>query len=299
MLECLYNIRRLSFLMIVLISLMIIAGCGSTSGSSEDENLADGGTTIIGNPVAGYVQKGPFIIGSSISIQELAGDTFLPTGLIYETQTTDSLGSFSTQSEINTQYIEVRAEGHYYNEVTGKTCDAELALGSIADIWENEDVNVNVLTTLEKERIIYLINEGKTFTEARLQAETEVLKIFHIPEEEIEKANNFDEMDIVEEGNSNAILLAISVVLQGSNTVPKLIILLSEISEDISEDGTLDNGDILDALRENAMNLDADDLQTIRSNLKERYESMGPTITVPPFEDYMDSDGDGIINKYE
>lgn len=151
---------------------------------------------------------------------------------------------------------------------------------------------MNILTTLEKERIKYLVlNESKSFTEAQKQAENEILDIFHISEG---STVTFEQMDICETGDDNAILLAISAILQGDNTEAELSELISKIIIDIQDDGTLDQTSSINEIKNNSINLDLD---AIRTNLISRYNSLGLTITLPNFEDYVDSDGDGVINK--
>ncbi len=62
---------RKYFIIIICFLCLVTLGCGS--GDDED-------TTDIGNPykVSGYVQKGPFIKDTSITITELFGPTMEP-----------------------------------------------------------------------------------------------------------------------------------------------------------------------------------------------------------------------------
>ena len=262
---------------------MVFVGCGGGDGGGGD---ATGGLFAIN----GYVQKGPFISGSSITIQEL-DKNLDPTGNSYQTTTSDDFGAFSLGSHINSKYTEVIATGFYFNEVGGELSAANLTLRTTTDLSTSEDVNINILTTLEQDRIEYLIaNEGLAFTEARTQAETEVLSIFNISGDNI---STFDQMDISQEGDSNAILLAVSSILQGTNTVAELSELISKINLDMKEDGILDNPTYIDEIKNNSMNLNLD---AVRANLFNRYESLGLTVTIPGFEAYVDSDGDSVLN---
>ncbi len=270
-------------LVVVLIFSLLLSACGGDGG---------GGTTATGGPyaISGYIQKGPFISGSSITIQEL-DDNLDPTGISYQTTTSDDFGSFSLGSQIESRYVEVIATGFYFDEVAGSLSAANITLRTLSDLSTSEDVNVNVLTTLERDRIKYLVtNEGLTFTEARTQAEIEVLSIFNISGDNI---STFDQMDISQEGESNAVLLAVSVILQDDNTVAQLSEIISKINLDIKEDGTLDNSTYIDEIKNNSMNLNLD---AVRANLGNRYKSLGLTVTIPGFEAYVDSDGDGILN---
>ncbi|MHA1642061.1 MAG: outer membrane protein assembly factor BamB family protein, partial [Promethearchaeota archaeon] len=218
-----------------------------------------------------------------------------PTGRTFLTQTINDFGAFSlNQSLIATDYIEIITQGYYFNEITGKISDSPLTLRVITKLSNSTQININILTTLETERIKYLIlNQGMSFDDAKKQAEQEVLKIFKIPESIIENITLFEKMDICKEGISNAILLAASAILQGNNTVGELSELIAKISADIKTDGSLDDPTYVDQLNENARQLN---FAKIRNNLIQRYEYLGLHVNIPKFEDYVDVDGDGLIN---
>jgi len=229
----------------------------------------------------GVVQKGPFITGSSIQIQEL-NESLSPNGISFNVTTEDNFGSFTLESEVSTDFIEIISTGFYFNEVSGNNTDIALVLRAVSPVSDSLRCNINILTTLAKKRIVYLINEeGKSFIEAKQQAQNELLDIFSIHETEVE---DFEKMDISQNRVSDAILLAISVVLQGSNSVSDLSLLISTIIEDIKEDGILnDVGAKLD-IYNNAKNLN---LPAVRSNIETRYDDLGLTLTVPDFEKYV------------
>ncbi|MBF0106336.1 MAG: Ig-like domain-containing protein [Deltaproteobacteria bacterium] len=253
--------------------------------------------------MSGNIQKGPFIKGSMIQVQEL-NDLFEPIGTYFTLFTNDDLGTFKLSSTITQNYIELIGFGFYFNEISNEISPAPLTLRVFSDITEDRDVMINPLTTLDRERIEYLLrnpgditvtSESNVFNNARKQAETEILQdIFNINEAEV---CSFDKMTISEEGVSNAILLAVSLVLQGSNSVGKLSELISSISFDLKRDGVLDNEAIREQLVSSAACLNP---STIRANLEARYEYVGALdAVVPRFEDYIDSDGDGNINLFD
>ena len=287
------NLHYLCLVGVIALGLMTIVGTGGGGGgggTTATDTTPATDTTGGSYAISGYIQKGPFISGSSITIQEL-DDDLNPTGISYETSTIYDFGAFSLGSQIESSYIEVIANGFYFDEVKGELSAANLRLRATTDLLAGENVNINILTTLEQDRIEYLIaNEGSTFTEARAQAEIEVLSIFNISGENI---STFDQMDISQEGDSNAILLAVSSILQGTNSVAELSELISKISLDIKEDGTLDNSTCVDEIKNNSMNLD---LNAVRANLANRYQSLGLAVTIAGFEAYVDSDGDGSLN---
>ena len=243
--------------------------------------------------LSGYVQKGPFINGTTLIITEL-DDSLAATGKTFTTQITDNRGSFSIKtSQLDYHNLQLIATGFYFDEVKGEKSAAPLTLFALADVSEAGQINVNVLSHLEKDRVLYLINQGKSFTEAKRQAQQEILAIFGIEKEDIANA---ERLDISQQGEDNAILLAISAILQGNNTVAELSELLADITSDIQEDGKLDSEILKEKLKKNAISLN---LGNIRQYVQQRYVELGVEAHIPAFEQYVDSDGDGILNKEE
>jgi hypothetical protein len=233
--------------------------------------------------ILGYVQKGPFITGSSVQIQEL-NNSLTPNGNTYNVSTEDNFGSFVLETLIPTKYIEVISTGFYFNEVSGSLSEANLTLRAIAETDKVLGCNVNILTSLAKKRIVYLVTtEGKTFTEAKIQAQNEILAVFSI---DGTGAADFEDMDISESGDSNGMLLAVSAILQGNNTVAELSSLISTIIEDVKTDGILDNADAKNEIIENAKYLS---LISVRKNIEDRYDALGLTAVIPNFEQYINN----------
>ncbi len=279
------------FIFSILTSIFAFSGCGNSKKKNIDDNQSSSET--VSKNLKGFIQKGPFIQGSEIKVQEL-DSSLVPKGTTFLTETENDFGGFTLDKGFSSPFLEVTASGFYFDEVRGKLSEAGIRFKVLSKPSENKPVNINILTTLERERIKHLINEqNKSFEEARVQAEREILDIFHIPDQ---INSNFQEMDIARKGEANAVLLAISAILQGTKSVAELSEMISKISQDIKTDGTLDNGTFINTITESNRNLN---LPQIRDNLFKRYESLGLTIDVPKFEDYVDSDGDTVINKYD
>ena len=193
---------------------------------------------IVKESISGFVQKGPFAIGTSITVIEL--DSVLSqSGRNFKTQITNNNGNFKLNNIVlNNSIVEIQADGFYFNEVRGISSDNRLALYAISDLTDKNTINVNVLSTLEKPRIEYLVENGKSFAVAKKQAQKEVLAVFEVEKENIA---NSEELDISKKGEDNAVLLAASVILQGKRNVAELSELLSKISLDIREDGILND----------------------------------------------------------
>ena len=200
----------------------------------EDEDATKQEPSIVKVNVNGYIQKGPFINGTAVIISEL-DDNLVASGKNFNTQIADNKGSFEIRNiELTSDFVQLTANGFYFDEVKGEKSAAQLTLFALANISNASSINVNILSHLEKDRVHFLIRQGKTFLEAKKQAQQEILGIFGIVKEDM---SNSETLDISKEGDDNAILLAISAILQGNNTVAELSELLANINTDIKEDG--------------------------------------------------------------
>ena len=149
------------------------------SCSAKDEHSSSSGSAPSSNTVSGYVQKGPFIQGTVITVWEL-DSSLVQTGRTFIGTIDDNTGTFNARGKVVSPYVELSAVGYYFNEVSGSLSTAPLTLQALSDLTDNSSVNVNLMTHLEKKRVEYLIDSGLTFAAAKTQAQTEIMKIFNI-----------------------------------------------------------------------------------------------------------------------
>jgi len=251
------------------------------SCAKEEDEYSDSSGSAISYTVSGYVQKGPFVQGTEITVREL--DTSLsPTGRTFTGTIDDNTGTFSAKGDLSSPYVELSADGYYFNEVSGSLSAAKLTLSALSDLTDSSSVNVNLMTHLEKKRVEYLIDSGLTFAAAKTQAQTEIMKMLNI---ENVSLGNSESLDISKSGDGNAVLLAISAILQSDKTEAELTELLSNINTDIRADGKLDSTTSKATLL-TAMEYLKSRRSTIRTNIESRYSNLGVSATIPPFESY-------------
>ena len=231
--------------------------------------------------VTGYAQKGPFLNGSSITVYDLRSD-LSASGKSYNSQITDNKGTFQLDNiSLSSDYVRLRADGFYFNEISGEQSASQITLYALSDINGKSDINVNLLTSLEMSRVEYLMKNGKSFAESKVQAQKEILEIFNIEKSD---AKASEDMNISQEGDDNGILLAVSAILQGYRSESELTELLSNISVDIEQDGKLDNEAIGSLLINHAILLDT---ISIKQNLTSRYADIGASANIPVFGKYI------------
>ena len=260
---------KTSFIYSFLFTLLLMAGCQHDHDQTTFAHLD------------GYVQKGPFLNGTEIMLSEMSTG-LTPTGRVFTTQIIDNNGSFDFDKiSLSSSIVALKADGFYFDEIRNENAAARLSLYALADISGKTSLNVNILTTLEKSRVEYLIDNGSSFSEAKQQAEAEILKIFEIGKSDIGQP---EDLDITHAGDGNAVLLAISLILQGNLSVAALSELLAGIGQDVREDGNLDSLALGNTLVNNATYLNAG---TIRQNLEKKYAALGTDVTIPNFEKYI------------
>ncbi|MCQ2104295.1 MAG: fibrobacter succinogenes major paralogous domain-containing protein [Fibrobacter sp.] len=230
--------------------------------------------------IAGVSQKGPFVTGSAVKLYELDGETYAQTGKSFTGKITSNYGEFEISSvTLASQYALLEASGYYRNEVSGKKSGGTITLNALTDLSDRKKVNINLLTHLEYERALYLVGTGVNVSAAKKQAEAEIFNAFGIQGD----FANSEDLNIFGEGEGDAALLALSILMQGDRSEAKLTELLTKFATDIEKDGEWNDASTKAKIADWASEQDlADDLSLIRFNII----SWG-LITVPYFEKYV------------
>ncbi len=270
----------------------IFAACGDSDkdsgiagGSVEDQEIiAEEIVPIENKTISGVSQKGPFVEGASVTVQELEGKTLAQTGRSYEGKIKGDLGEFSVDVvNLESQFALLKANGFYLNEVTGKESESQVTLYAFTDLSNRSQVNVNLLTHLEHERSLYLLkNNALTVKKAKEQAENEILASFGIQGD----FGNSEDMNIFGTGDGSAALLAISTLMQGDLKEGAFSKRLADYASDIEEDGVWDNEKVQTTIADWAAKTSLKDgLAGIRKNI----EGWEISDKVPAFEKYVNS----------
>ena len=277
------SLRRSVATAAISLILLLLAACSGenkTSGGTSEETQI---IAIEDRTVAGVSQKGPFLQGSSITVQELDGATLVESGKLYQTgksfkgKIASDTGTFLIKDiSLKSQFALLETEGFYRNEVTGEVSKSQITLNALVDLSERETANINLLTHLEYERVVELVGSGETIYSAKKKAESEVFKAFGI---EVDNASAED-LDIFAKGDDNAALLAISILMQGNLSEGNLSNRLAVFASDIEKDGSWDDENEKTDIADWASTAD---LAAIRANI--RSWELGED--VPAFEKFF------------
>lgn len=275
-------IMKLGLMTLLSVIMVSCSDSGSDEGHFEPKTFN----------VIGKVEKGPFISGSTITIQPM--DSKLQViGSMFNTTITDNVGNFSFGAkEFQAPYAEMMATGYFFNEVKGSLSTGTLVLRSLVDLSDNSTVNVNILTHLKYPRIKKLIESGKSFKEANTQAQTELLSAFGLQKYGSKDASQFS---IVAGTDESAALIAVSSLLLMNRTEGQLTEYLSTLSQEFGNNGKFSDSTIAQ-LKKDKLEL-ADDLSNISNNIINRYTGLGINVEVKDLAAYFDWDDDGTAGN--
>ena len=268
--------------------LIVLVGLFSTC-KKDEESDANSDTTKTYS-ISGKVQKGPFVTGTTININEL-NDNLSQTGKAFNTTIISDDGSYELSNvELASNYVLLTATGYYFNEIYGELSSSTLALQAIIDITDKQSINVNILTHVIKGRIENLVSNGQSYQSAYEQAKSEFLDFLGVTDP---FDTNFEELDISQNNDQDAVLLAFSIITQrysnNMSEIPTLTAeltqLLTNINTDFKTDGQINNQSIIDTI---LYNITKADVIEIRENIENKYADLGLTTTIPNFEKYID-----------
>jgi N-acetylneuraminic acid mutarotase len=269
------------------IGVLALAGCGGGGGDGTPATGSGPTPPTHSAPpsvlVDGAVQKGPFIVGSTVLINRLdSRGRSTPSTLLTEVE--DSIGSFSFETD-ESGPVQIVATGYYFSELTGQISGGVLTLRALYDVSANarQIAHVNILTHLINDRVLELISDGQpSLREAIAQAEDEMIAALSdalvIPD-----LNQFSALSVYDSASSqnnplgNAYLLALSTAFYkyaktkseqfGTTTDAELTLVLNRLSDDLADDGRLEPGPFIGEFVSAIRSLSP---ETIAANLRSR-----------------------------
>ena len=162
---------------VCVLAVLTLASCGGGGGGTPGA-AAPSATSPPTSPVLveGAVQKGPFIVGSTVLINRL-DSTGRSTNATLLAEIKDSVGSFSFTTD-QSGPVQIVATGYYFSELTGQISQGMLTMKALYEVSADtrQTARVNILTHLINDRVLELIADGQpTLREAIAQAEDELI----------------------------------------------------------------------------------------------------------------------------
>lgn len=242
--------------------------------------------------VGGKVEKGPFISGSTITMQPMDAK-MQASGETYSATITDNAGNFTFGSKLfEAPFAELTANGYFFNEVDGDLSSGTLSLRALVDLSDKSTVNVNILTHLKYQRVLNLVQQGLDFKRANSQAQKELFAAFGLSAYADTDASQFS---IISGTDEAAALIAVSSLILVDRSEAAVTEYLAKLCREFGQDGKFS------AETEAQINDDkdklADRLGSIRDNIVNRYASLGLDVEVKELARYFDWDGDGTAGN--
>lgn len=280
-----YSIAK--FISVLAVAAAISAACTKNPDGPDD------GFTQTSHIISGKVEKGPMVRGSQIDMRTL-DNNLVPTGSSYTTTIENNAGDFNFGAlKVDSPYAKLTADGYFFNEVDGSLSSSTIKLDAIVDLSDNATVNVNVLTHLKSNRIVYLVTEEKkSFKDANSQAQNELLSQFGLQRYADTDASQYS----ITSGNEAAgALIAVSSLILSDRSEAEIVEYLSLLSNEFSKTGTFSES-TLEKLRKTRNYLNSR-LGDIAYNVTQRYQELGYEVKVMDLAYYFDWDNDGIAGN--
>lgn len=292
------------------VAVVSLMGCATpmegagTTDAATDTVTGSSGEVVTGEPDApvvlrGAVQKGPFVLGSSVSIAPLTA-MGQPTGQQFEVPTSNDVGEFTVMG-VPPGPVALLAMGYHYDEIRPGLSTAPLTLRALHRAGEDATIiNLHVLGHVSEARARALVAGGMSVEEATAQAEAETVAALGVGKSGFTLAGPGAQASVVgADTDDNAYVFALSAVLAQAAHLAEpdaadaaLQALLNQIAVELADDGTV--GDARKqqlAAAETAVRA-----VEVRAALAEYLASLGLPGTAPDLERILDQDHDGLAN---
>lgn len=233
--------------------------------------------------ILGAAQKGPFKFDSPLTLREvlLHDDALTYTGREYIDEISSNKGDFVIP-KVNLVYpyavLEVR--GLWRNEVSGEYSKDSMTLRVLTDLSKRTEVNINLLTHLEYDRAVKLVNKGYSVYAAKKQADYEIMTAFGFATS-VEFSEDLKTFVPSTSKNyaDNATLMAISLLFIGDRSEAEIQNAINSFKSDLAEDGEWDNGQMKADMADWAESFDGG---SVRANVKS-----WNILDIPDYENYL------------
>ncbi|WP_218765796.1 hypothetical protein [Vibrio parahaemolyticus] len=263
-----------------------LIGCGGSSGGSDNNNS--------GQPYqfGGAVQKGPLQPGSVVTAYELNQD-LEKTDTSYTTQIEDYEGNYNMNERFNTPYVELVAQGDYFNELTGKS-DEQMRMSAFVDMNATTQVNFNVATAAMKASIMAKVQAGQSFDEAVHETTSELLSLYSYDPAQWADDINFYNVNLSNAGDTSTVLLVISASTLTMATESGLTLdqQIEKIGQVLLDPKSVQFEEMKQALTQYSLALYK---TAAYENTQKYYADNGLDFDIPHVDYFIDIDGDGVL----
>lgn len=280
-------------------ALGLIVGLSACGGGSGDGGNGNGG----GPKVKGAAAKGPFVANGTISVSPADGSG-AASGKASEGKT-NARGEFEF-SLGKGGLVLATADGHFYDELTGKVSGSSVSLKAYASLKGSgsQKLFINTVTHLTSARVQTLLAGGTVAAEAIGQADEEIDAALGIAVSTWSRSTPGTGLDLLAgDTEESAYAAAVGAVMlqvaehrvragAGASSIQEV---LDEVAADFADDGLLEE-ELRAEIDRARLALPVDRIETL---LAEHLGVTGTEAKVPALDRILDDDGDGIANLFD
>lgn len=252
-----------------------------SSNKWEPENAK--GYAVKNATISGSAQKGPFKVKSPLTLSEilLRSDSLVYSGRKYGGEISGKKGNFEiSEVDLIYPYVVLEVRGQWFNEISGEYSKDSMTLRVLTDLTKRNEVNVNLLTHLEYDRVVKLISKGYDVYAAKKQADYEIMTAFDI----VTNVESSEDLKTFVPStnklhNNNARLMAISLLFVADKNETDIQKAINEFKTDLAENGSWKNEQMKANMADWAESFDGGSVQ---DNLKKMEIS-----DIPNYENYL------------
>ena len=252
-----------------------------SSNKWEPENAK--GYAVKNATISGSAQKGPFKVKSPLTLSEilLRSDSLVYSGRKYGGEISGKKGNFEiSEVDLIYPYAVLEVRGQWFNEISGEYSKDSMTLRVLTDLTKRNEVNVNLLTHLEYDRVVKLISKGYDVYAAKKQADYEIMTAFDI----VTNVESSEDLKTFVPStnklhNNNARLMAISLLFVANKNETDIQKAINEFKTDLAENGSWKNEQMKANMADWAESFDGGSVQ---DNLKKMEIS-----DIPNYENYL------------
>jgi len=237
-------------------------------GDLVEDSLLDVIYVLVDGTVSGVVALDDFAKAAKVNMVQLdSADGFKETKTLFSGEIGKNGDYEIKKIDLPQPYVMFSVEGSISNVVDGKSASVELE--TFGDMTSGDVFNLNLLTTLEAERILGLLN-GKnevSVDAAKYEAADNVWNMFHFDAVDFDMTETVHVSDISESG---AALLAATVLLQ-AGAEGDFAKFFKAVAADVAKDGKWSDADARTAIADWALATDIEDgYASLRKSLEKR-----------------------------
>ncbi len=308
--------RKFHLILALVASSYIFTAC-SDSKNEPDPNPGPDPAPGILLSLNGYAELGAFQAQSKVHFYPLNKELKHSKDQIYSDEVTSELGNYHIADRITLagEFFEIEVTGKFYNAITTEYSKNDVTMRAInhvatpyiieRDILHQAQLpptNINILTQLTAARIRTLLKKDanynntdaslQIFQKASKQAMEELMQAFSITH-----YNNAEIPSNISFWNFNwdsGLMAAISSIILEGVGEEFLNNFFTEWDTDFAADGRIDNEIILETIHTGQQELKS---ETVQKNLETFYAAYKKDATFPPFWQFIDRNGDGVIDE--